>query len=166
MSRVVELVALLWAHQHIIRVAIHRAGVARSDREDAAQEALTTAWRAIIAGRIDIAPDVDPEVPLRRWLYGLSRNVGLAYRVKNKPIGYPLEHDVPSADPIGQIEAREEVRIAFYRLNRAEREALTGIAIGEKFIEIAKRTKTPIGSVAGRVGRVRAELRKRRAKER
>lgn len=78
MSRVAELVALLWAHQHTVRKAIERAGVADADKED------------------------------------------------------------------------------------AEQEALTGIAIGEKFIEIAKRTGTPIGSVAGRVGRVRAELRKRR----
>ena len=166
MSRVVELVALLWAHQHIIRIAIHRAGVARSDKEDAAQEALTAAWRAIVAGRIEIAPGVDPKVALRRWLYGRARNIGLAYRLKNKPIGYSLDRDVPGLDLVAQLEAREEVRIAFYRLNREEREALTGIAIGEKFIEIAKRTRTPIGSVAARVGRARAELRKRRRRER
>jgi DNA-directed RNA polymerase specialized sigma24 family protein len=67
---------------------------------------------------------------------------------------------------IARLEARDALRVSFYRVNRVERTVLRGVAMGDTLAEIAAEMKIPLGSACNYLHTARRTLKKRRTRER
>jgi RNA polymerase sigma factor (sigma-70 family) len=160
--RLAELAARGHERPFEVLVARHRSALERYCRrllpdgqaEDAVQQALLHAWRALQAG-VAVA-DVRP------WLYAIARNQAMTVLRSRKHVE-PLADDVPAARADGHLEARATLRAAFGALagmRPAQREALVRTALGGEPQEaIARDLGLSGGAVRQLVHRARADLR-------
>jgi RNA polymerase sigma factor (sigma-70 family) len=81
----------------------------RHDAEDAVQATFASAYRAL---RADSRP-----VALRPWLFTIARNDCLSILRRRRPVVELNGEIAPGADPVDQIELREEVRRVFEGLH-------------------------------------------------
>lgn len=154
-----RLFALVCEELRIIVAVIRRSGVERANADDARQHALIAAWRLIAEGRLVVAEGRDERAAVRLWVrhvahYSARRSLR---RSDHEPLD--VEH-VVSADPVLRLEARERLRIVGYRLSTSERALLDAVGRRETMVEIASRTRTPVGTVSTRLRKLRAVLRK------
>jgi RNA polymerase sigma factor (sigma-70 family) len=138
--------------------------------EDITQNVMLKAVELIRAGRLVVEEGTDVRASVRAWISAvLFRMVLNFYQRKKEPTEHAIEADVDNfgtPDPVQQIEAREALRQALYRVNKREREVIHRTAIGDQLHEIADALKIPEGTAANTLRAVRKALRKRRAKER
>ena len=160
-----RLLAIVGDERRFIYSIARRLGVAEVDLPDVRQLVLLTAWRALVNGRLVVPPGADERLGIRRWLHVVVRNQTLTFK-RQKPIGEPLTHDPPGEDMIARLEARDALRVSFYRVNRAERTVLRGVAMGDTLAEIAAEMKIPLGSACNYLYTARRTLKKRLARER
>jgi RNA polymerase sigma factor (sigma-70 family) len=160
-----RLLAIVGDERRLIYSIARRLGVAEVDLPDVRQLVLLTAWRALVNGRLVVPPGADERIRIRKWLHVVVRNQTLTFK-RQKPIGEALTHDPPGEDMIARLEARDALRVAFYRVNRAERTVLRGVAMGDTLAEIAAEMRIPQGSVSTHLYRVRKALKKQRVRGR
>jgi RNA polymerase sigma factor (sigma-70 family) len=138
--------------------------------EDITQNVMLKAVELIRAGRLVVEEGTDVRASVRAWISAvLFRMVLNFYQRKKEPTEHAIEADVDNfgtPDPVQQIEAREALRQALYRVNKREREVIHRTAIGDQLHEIADALKIPEGTAANTLRAVRKALKKRRAKER
>jgi len=163
MSEARRLFAIAWSERDVLFRAIRRHGVSPRDADDVAQNAMCDVWKHLVWGLYAAPEGMDERVALRRWLNGIGRIAAFQHHSRRKPTE-PLTDDVPGRDLAAQIEARETVRILFYRLNRVETSLVNGLAQGETLIEAGKRMRMPWPTVSTKVRAVRRVLRQRLAR--
>ena len=129
------------------------------EAEDAAQDALLTAYRAL--------PTFRGEGSLRGWFARIASRRALAHRAR-RPHALPLEHarDLPTPAEAGPAEAalvaerRAALLRAIERLPDPQREVVTLSYFGELTLaEIAAQTGRPIGTVKSHLHRALERLR-------
>ncbi len=164
MSEARRLFAIAWSERATVLRAIRSAGIPPREAEDVAQNAMTDVWKLLSWGLYEAPEGVDERVALRRWLYGVGRIAAFQHRSRRKPDAEPLTDNIPGRDMAAQIEARETLKVIFYRLNRVETSLLTGTAQGETLHEAGKRMRMPWPTVSTQLRAVRRILRKRLAR--
>jgi RNA polymerase sigma-70 factor (ECF subfamily) len=107
-------------------------------------------------------PGADERIRIRKWLQVVAHNKSFDFVTRQEPFGEPLTHDPPGEDPTVRLEARDALRVAFYRVNRAERGVLAGVAQGDTLAEIAAALGIPPGTAGTTIRRVRKALKKHR----
>lgn len=151
--------------EHRLTYAIaRRMNIAEVDLPDVRQLVLVIAWRALVGGRLVVLPG-DERIQIRKWLQVVVHNQSINFK-RQKPIGEPLAHDPPGEDLTVRLEARDALRVAFYRVNRTERAVLEATAEGCTLAEIAAEMRIPQGSVSTHLYRVRKALKKQRVRGR
>ena len=155
-----RLLAIVGDERRLIYAIARRLGVAEVDLPDVRQLVLLTAWRALVNGRLVVPPGADERIRIRKWLHVVVRNQTLTFK-RQKPIGEALTHDPPGEDMIARLEARDALRVAFYRVNRIEREVLRGTSEGSTLTEVALALGIPEGTAATTLRRTRAILKRR-----
>jgi RNA polymerase sigma factor (sigma-70 family) len=139
----------------LVRYAARRLGGSRDQAEDAVQEALVRALRALRAGKL-------PEAP-RAWLFVIVRNCcwDLA---RGLPATDALGDDVsaPGTDPAdraGHHDRLERVVAAIGELPASQRAVLVGRELeGRSYQELADRQRTTVGAVKSLLVRARRTL--------
>jgi RNA polymerase sigma-70 factor (ECF subfamily) len=139
----------------LVGYAVRRLGGSRDQAEDAVQEALVRALRALRAGKL-------PETP-RAWLFVIARNCcwDLARAL---PATDALGDDVsaPGIDPAdraGHHDRLERVVAAIGELPASQRAVLVGRELeGRSYQELAERQRTTVGAVKSLLVRARRTL--------
>jgi RNA polymerase sigma-70 factor, ECF subfamily len=137
----------------LVGYAVRRLGGSRDQAEDAVQEALVRARRALRAGKL-------PEAP-RAWLFVIVRNCcwDLA---RGLPAADPLGDEVsaPGTDPAaGHHDRLERVVAAIGELPASQRAVLVGRELeGRSYQELAERQRTTVGAVKSLLVRARRTL--------
>ena len=164
MSEARRLFAIAWEERAILLRALRRHGVSPREVDDVAQTAMCDVWKLLSWGLYEAPEGVDERVALRSFLYGVGRIAALRHRTRRKPEGEPLTDNIPGRSLEAQIEAREELRIVFCRLNRVETSLVTGLAQGETIREGAIRMRMVAPTFWTKIRAVRRVLRKRLAR--
>src|SRR4051794_30234300 len=139
----------------LVRYAASRCGRDDALAEDAVQDALVRAHRAIVAGKVPV--DVEA------WLYAIVRNRCHDYFRAAKPTA-PLPSELPGGAPsafevVEQGERLAGALDAVERLPRAQRTALVGRELeGRSYEELALRQATTVAAVKSLLHRARATL--------
>jgi RNA polymerase sigma-70 factor, ECF subfamily len=139
----------------LVRYATSRCGRDAALAEDAVQDALVRAHRAIVGGKVPV--DVEA------WLFAIVRNRCHDYFRAAKPTS-PLPPELPGGAPSAfEIVARGEeltgALSAFERLPSAQRTALVGRELeGRSYEELARRQATTVPAVKSLLHRARAAL--------
>jgi RNA polymerase sigma factor (sigma-70 family) len=148
--------ALVARHRpRLVRYATSRCGRDAGLAEDAVQDALMRAHRAIVAGKVPV--DVEA------WLYAIVRNRCHDYFRAAKPTA-PLPPELPGGAPsafevVEQGERLAGALDAVERLPRAQRTALVGRELeGRSYEELAHRQATTVAAVKSLLHRARATL--------
>jgi RNA polymerase sigma factor (sigma-70 family) len=148
--------ALVARHRpRLVRYATSRCGRDAGLAEDAVQDALMRAHRAIVAGKVPV--DVEA------WLYAIVRNRCHDYFRAAKPTA-PLPPELPGGAPsafevVEQGERLAGALSAVERLPRAQRTALVGRELeGRSYEELARRQATTVPAVKSLLHRARATL--------
>ena len=161
-ARLAQLAAAGHERPFEVLVSRHRPALERYCRrllpdgqaEDAVQQALWQAWRALRSG---VAVD-----DVRPWLYAIARNQSLTVLRRRRDVEQ-LDDASPVLAVDGDLEARATLRTAFNVLGRmrgAQREALVRTAFnGESQDVIARDLGLSGGAVRQLVHRARVELR-------
>jgi RNA polymerase sigma-70 factor (ECF subfamily) len=139
----------------LVGYAVRRLGGSRDQAEDAVQEALVRALRALRAGKL-------PETP-RAWLFVIVRNCcwDLA---RGLPATDALGDEVsaPGVDPAdraGHHDRLERVVAAIGELPASQRAVLVGRELeGRSYQELAERQRTTVGAVKSLLVRARRTL--------
>jgi RNA polymerase sigma-70 factor (ECF subfamily) len=139
----------------LVGYAVRRLGGSRDQAEDAVQEALVRALRALRAGKL-------PETP-RAWLFVIVRNCcwDLA---RGLPATDALgdELSAPGIDPAdraGHHDRLERVVAAIGELPASQRAVLVGRELeGRSYQELAERQRTTVGAVKSLLVRARRTL--------
>ena len=163
MSEARRLFAIAWSERETVLRAIRRYGVSPREVEDVAQNAMSDAWKLLSWGLYEVPHGEDERIALRRWLYGVGRIAALQHRSRRKPTE-PLPDNIPGRDLAAQVEAREMVRIIFYRLNRVETSLVNGLAQGETIREGSIRMRMVAPTFWTKIRAVRRVLRQRLAR--
>lgn len=156
------LIALVISERPMV-LARARRRLGSTHAEDATQVTMLRAIVLVREGELALPDDADVRSAVRRWLTGILHFVCMDFMYRSR-LGWVrmLSEEPPPADPIAQLEAREQVRQAFYRLNKREREILSRVALGFTGPEIARDLGIPQGTAANNMKRVRDVLKKRR----
>jgi RNA polymerase sigma-70 factor, ECF subfamily len=148
--------ALVARHRpRLVRYATSRCGRDVGLAEDAVQDALVRAHRAIVGGKVPV--DVEA------WLYAIVRNRCHDYFRVAKPTA-PLPPELPGGAPsafevVEQGERLAGALDAVERLPRAQRTALVGRELeGRSYEELAHRQATTVAAVKSLLHRARATL--------
>ena len=139
----------------------HSSRILRSahDAEDALQEALLRAWRAL--------PSFEGRSSLRSWLYRIVTNASLDAIKRRSDRVVPMEQEPPAVspetDPECSIERREALTRALIATRRIlperEREVLImREALGFSAKETADRLETTVAAVNSALQRARARI--------
>jgi RNA polymerase sigma-70 factor (ECF subfamily) len=126
-----------------------------ADAEDALQETMIRAWRAL--------PRFRAEASFSTWLYRICLNAVADQRARRaRGSGVPLEDVLEPADPRDLIMERElsgELQRALAELDETYRTAvLLYDVLGRSYAEIAEVLAVPEGTVKSRIFRGRVEL--------
>lgn len=149
---------LVEANQHrLFTLAVRELGSA-ADAEDAVQEALVRAWRAL--------PRFRAEASFSTWLFRICLNAISDQRSRRaRGGGVPLEDVVEPADPRDAIAERElssALQSALAELDETYRTAVVLFdVLGRSYAEIAEMLGVPEGTVKSRIFRGRVELARR-----
>jgi RNA polymerase sigma-70 factor (ECF subfamily) len=142
-------------HQHrLFTLAVRELGSA-ADAEDAVQETLIRAWRAL--------PRFRAEASFSTWLYRICLNAVSDQRARRaRGGGAPLE-DVPEPadprDPILERELSGDLQRALAGLDETYRTAVILYdVLGRSYAEIGEVLGVPEGTVKSRIFRGRTEL--------
>ena len=148
--------ALVERHRpRLVRYATSRCGRDAALAEDAVQDALVRAHRAIVAGKVPV--DVEA------WLYAIVRNRCHDYFRATRPTA-PLPPELPGGSPSALEEVERGERLAgalgaVDRLPTAQRAALLGRELeGRTYEDIAARQSTTVAAVKSLLHRARATL--------
>ena len=148
--------ALVARHRpRLVRYATSRCGRDVGLAEDAVQDGLVRAHRAVVAGKVPV--DVEA------WLYAIVRNRCHDYFRAAKPTA-PLPSELPGGAPsafevVEQGERLAGALDAVERLPRAQRTALVGRELeGRSYEELAHRQATTVAAVKSLLHRARATL--------
>ena len=139
----------------LVRYAASRCGRDVGLAEDAVQDGLVRAHRAIVAGKVPV--DVEA------WLFAIVRNRCHDYFRAAKPTA-PLPPELPGGAPsafevVEQGERLAGALDAVERLPRAQRTALVGRELeGRSYEELAHRQATTVAAVKSLLHRARATL--------
>ncbi|HEX7299680.1 MAG TPA: sigma-70 family RNA polymerase sigma factor [Solirubrobacteraceae bacterium] len=139
----------------LVRYATARSGRDASLAEDAVQDALVRAHRAILAGKVP--------VDVRAWLFAIVRNRCHDYFRAARPTA-PLPAELPGGSPSAFEEVERSERLAgaltaVDRLPSAQRAALLGRELeGRTYEDIAQRQSTTVPAVKSLLHRARATL--------
>ena len=134
------------------------------DAKDCMQEAMLKAWRAIGQYRGDCA--------LETWLYRIAATVCLDFLRRQKRLPQtessdemaesgiqPIDASPTPDEALLNVESSEQLRAAIDSLPGDMRTALILYALeGRQYEEIAKVTRTSIGTVKSRISRAREKL--------
>jgi RNA polymerase sigma factor (sigma-70 family) len=148
--------ALVARHRpRLVRYATARCGRDAALAEDAVQDALVRAHRAIVAGKVPV--DVEA------WLYAIVRNRCHDYFRAARPAA-PLPPELPGGAPSAFEEVERGERLAgaldaVGALPSAQRAALVGRELeGRSYEEIALRQATSVSAVKSLLHRARTTL--------
>jgi RNA polymerase sigma-70 factor, ECF subfamily len=146
---------LVESHQHRLFTLAARELGSAADAEDAVQEALIRAWRAL--------PRFRAEASFSTWLYRICLNAVADQRARRaRGSGTPLEEVVEPADPRDRLVERElssELQRALQALDETYRTpVLLYDVLGRSYGEIAEVLGVAEGTVKSRIFRGRAEL--------
>jgi RNA polymerase sigma-70 factor (ECF subfamily) len=148
--------ALVARHRpRLVRYATSRCGRDASAAEDAVQDALVRAHRAITAGKVP--------VDVQAWLFAIVRNRCHDYFRAARPTA-PLPPELPGGSPSAFEEVERGERLAgalnaVDRLPVAQRAALLGREFeGRTYEDIAQRQATTVPAVKSLLHRARATL--------
>jgi RNA polymerase sigma factor (sigma-70 family) len=139
----------------LVRFATSRCGRDAGLAEDAVQDALVRAHRAIVGGKVP--------VEVEAWLYAIVRNRCHDYFRSAKPTA-PLPPELPGGAPSAFEVVAEGDRLAaaldaVERLPTAQRTALVGRELeGRSYEELAHRQATTVSAVKSLLHRARATL--------
>ena len=139
----------------LVRYATSRCGRDAGLAEDAVQDGLVRAHRAIVAGKVP--------VDIEAWLFAIVRNRCHDYFRAAKPTT-PLPPELPGGAPsafevVEQGERLAGALSAVERLPRAQRTALVGRELeGRSYEELARRQATTVPAVKSLLHRARATL--------
>jgi RNA polymerase sigma factor (sigma-70 family) len=139
----------------LVRYATSRCGRDVGLAEDAVQDGLVRAHRAILAGKVP--------VDVQAWLFAIVRNRCHDYFRAAKPTA-PLPPELPGGSPSAFEVVAEGERLAgaldaVERLPRAQRTALVGRELeGRSYEELARRQATTVPAVKSLLHRARAAL--------
>jgi RNA polymerase sigma-70 factor, ECF subfamily len=139
----------------LVRFATARCGRDRAQAEDAVQDALVRAHRAILAGKVPADP--------QGWLFAIVRNRCSDLRRAARPtseLPAELAVDAPSALELVQDGERLAVALdAVGRLPSAQRAALVGRELeGRSYEELAQRQATTVSAIKSLLHRARSAL--------
>jgi RNA polymerase sigma factor (sigma-70 family) len=148
--------ALVARHRpRLVRYATSRCGRDAALAEDAVQDALVRAHRAIVAGTVP--------VDVQAWLFAIVRNRCHDYFRANRPTA-PLPPELPGGSPSAFEEVERGERLAgalnaVDQLPTAQRAALLGRELeGRSYEDIAERQATTVAAVKSLLHRARATL--------
>jgi RNA polymerase sigma factor (sigma-70 family) len=139
----------------LVRYATSRCGRDGALAEDAVQDALVRAHRAIVAGKVPV--DVEA------WLFAIVRNRCHDYFRAARPTA-PLPSELPGGAPsafevVAQGERLAGALDAVERLPSAQRNALVGRELeGRSYEELARRQATTVAAVKSLLHRARSAL--------
>lgn len=159
MSRAADpTVAAITSHVATIRAALRAAGVAAPDMPDMEQEVALRAWlqlRGAEAG--DGLASLLWVIAWRTGRHFVTRRDARGWRLAE-----PLEEaEHEGADPVGRLEARDELRL-LARLDPRERRIVQSLADGATFAELAVRLRVPPGTASTWVRALRRSLRRKK----
>jgi RNA polymerase sigma-70 factor, ECF subfamily len=148
--------ALVARHRpRLVRYATARCGRDAAQAEDAVQDALVRAHRAILGGKV-------PE-DTQAWLFAIVRNRCADFHRAARPtseLPAELPADAPSA--LELVERGERVALALDAVGRlplAQRTALVGRELeGRSYEELAQRQATTVGAIKSLLHRARSTL--------
>lgn len=149
---------LVEAHQHrLYTLAVRELGSA-ADAEDAVQETLVRAWKAL--------PRFRGQAAFSTWIYRICLNAVSDQRARSaRGGGVPLDDVLEPADPRDPILERElssELQQALAGLDETYRTAvLLFDVLGRSYAEIGEVLGVPEGTVKSRIFRGRVELARR-----
>lgn len=160
----------LWAAVIAERPMINarvRARLSGEDANDAVQEVLAAAAKAIMRDRFVVAEGVDVTGAVRGWLTVILKRVCRAIRGTEAREGRThraLSREDLFVDPIPRLEAREELRHVPRGLTKRDCETLSVFALCAGSLTMtAAEMGRPIGTIGTRLRGVRRYLKKRRA---
>jgi RNA polymerase sigma-70 factor (ECF subfamily) len=149
---------LVDAHRHrLYTLAVRELG-SSADAEDAVQETLIRAWRAL--------PRFRAEASFSTWLYRICLNAVHDQRARAaRGSGVPLDDLAEPADPrdsILEAELSGELQLALAALDETYRTAVVLYdVLGRSYAEISAVLGVPEGTVKSRIFRGRTELARR-----
>jgi RNA polymerase sigma-70 factor (ECF subfamily) len=148
--------ALVARHRpRLVRYATSRCGRDASLAEDAVQDALVRAHRAIVAGKVPL--------DVQAWLFAIVRNRCHDYFRAARPTA-PLPPELPGGSPSAfeEVERSERLAGALHAVDRlpvAQRAALVGRELeGRSYEDIARRQATTVPAVKSLLHRARTSL--------
>jgi RNA polymerase sigma factor (sigma-70 family) len=148
--------ALVARHRpRLVRYATARCGRDAAVAEDAVQDALVRAHRAIVSGKVP--------VDVQAWLFAIVRNRCHDYFRASRPTA-PLPPELPGGSPSAFDEVERGERLAgalnaVDQLPTAQRAALLGRELeGRSYEDIAERQATTVAAVKSLLHRARATL--------
>ena len=148
--------ALVARHRpRLVRYATSRCGRDASLAEDAVQDALVRAHRAIVGGKVP--------VDVQAWLFAIVRNRCHDYFRAARPTA-PLPAELPGGSPSAFEEVERSERLAgalnaVDQLPAAQRAAILGRELeGRSYEDIAERQATTVPAVKSLLHRARATL--------
>jgi RNA polymerase sigma-70 factor (ECF subfamily) len=148
--------ALVARHRpRLVRYATARCGRDAALAEDAVQDALVRAHRAIVGGKVP--------VDVQAWLFAIVRNRCHDYFRASRPTA-PLPPELPGGSPSAFDEVERGERLAgalnaVDQLPTAQRAALLGRELeGRSYEDIAERQATTVAAVKSLLHRARATL--------
>jgi DNA-directed RNA polymerase specialized sigma24 family protein len=151
-------VSLRW---YVLRM-IQRRKVPEGERADLVQTVVLLAIVEIRAGRFHHDEPRELRASVRAWVATIAWHAVAGWKHSKRRRGeVGMDGEPPGADPTERLEARDELRVVGYRLNRDERRMLDAIARGVSLTEQAATEGVPLGTVCARIWRVRRALRKR-----
>ncbi|MCC6553836.1 MAG: sigma-70 family RNA polymerase sigma factor [Polyangiaceae bacterium] len=128
----------LVAHRGILRKVLVACDIRTEDLDDVLSECIAGAWVAVQLGQFRVAPHVDPDAALVRWLIGVAWRQAAHERERAhhrrevltpEPWAMAAALEVETAfDPEGQLMAREVLR-ALDRLPADQRDLLLRVAV-------------------------------------
>ena len=139
----------------LVRYATSRCGRDGALAEDAVQDALVRAHRAIVAGKVP--------ADVQAWLFAIVRNRCHDYFRASRPTA-PLPPELPGGSPSAFDEVERSERLAgalnaVDQLPTAQRAALLGRELeGRSYEDIAERQATTVAAVKSLLHRARATL--------